>query len=380
MEIEQFIKFIKETLPITRSYCDFRTDLHSILEKYKTNINLIDNHYFKSNDDRKETISKIEKCIQLLLDTVDWEYKGCHGEAYNTFKDVMNGSFFPSIELLKIKATSLNNDNYFFKIRKIDKDGEYTYKDMFHIPLNKREIIPNNRYSSTGYPCLYLGKSILDCWEELRRPEFDKLIVSCYKVVKDFSVYDLRIPREIDYINNLQNTLIRLPIVISCLFKVIKDNEPFKPEYLVPKMIIETIISNNFKSISIDGDYNNKFWGIIYTSSHIIKDFQDNHNVFDNIAFPVIQPEHKEYYCNYLASIFSITNPISFKDTELKNSTNTICNNNTITNMFTLEKHLNRNEYFVIDHLFIDRKFLTIPSDGTAQNLNIDTNLPYTIH
>lgn len=59
-----------------------------------------------------------------------------------------------------------------------EKYLEFKYSDMFHIPLNKKGIIRTQRYSSSGYPCLYVGESIYACWEEMHRSNFDLCMVS----------------------------------------------------------------------------------------------------------------------------------------------------------------------------------------------------------
>ena len=68
--------------------------------------------------------------------------------------------------------------------------------EMFHIPFEKRTDIVNYRYSITGYPCLYIGNSILSCWEEMHTPALDDFVVSRVQVNSDKQVktLDLRIP------------------------------------------------------------------------------------------------------------------------------------------------------------------------------------------
>ena len=61
-------------------------------------------------------------------------------------------------------------DSNFYRVRQLPSIYEVEAKELFHIPISKRGIVKTQRYSIPGYPCLYLGKSIYGCWEEMRRP------------------------------------------------------------------------------------------------------------------------------------------------------------------------------------------------------------------
>lgn len=87
-------------------------------------------------------------------------------------------------------------DSLFYRARVFKTNGRKSYTEMFHIPLDKRGIVETQRYSAPGYPCLYLGSSINACWEELRKPRFDDMMVSLFVVNEKFPVLDLRIPKK----------------------------------------------------------------------------------------------------------------------------------------------------------------------------------------
>lgn len=53
-------------------------------------------------------------------------------------------------------------------------------KDLFHIPFKLRHRVSAMRFSVSGLPCLYLGTSIFVCWQEMGKPDFDKLYISSF--------------------------------------------------------------------------------------------------------------------------------------------------------------------------------------------------------
>lgn len=120
---------------------------------------------------------------------------------------------------------------------------DYVYKiepkEMFHIPLDMRGIVKTQRYSTSGYPCLYLGESIYGCWEEMRRPPMIKCAVSRLECSLKLNIVDLSIPSEIDMTNPAYQRLI--PLIISCMVPVENHNDTYKPEYIIPQLIIEWV-------------------------------------------------------------------------------------------------------------------------------------------
>ena len=90
--------------------------------------------------------------------------------------------------------------------------------------------------------------------------------------------------------------------MLACSFIVKNPSDVFKPEYVIPQMLIETIICNNRKITQceksrIDPDV---IWGVIYTSTHISKDFPYGRHFLENIVLPVIESNNPSNYCHYL--------------------------------------------------------------------------------
>lgn len=187
---------------------------------------------------------------------------------------------------------------------------DYVYKiepkEMFHIPLDMRGIVKTQRYSTSGYPCLYLGESIYGCWEEMRRPPMIKCAVSRLECSLKLNIVDLSIPSEIDMTNPAYQRLI--PLIISCMVPVENHNDTYKPEYIIPQLIIEWVLKNRNKGID----------GVCYTSTHMSDDFDFPEDKMLNYAIPIYDTDPRHRYCKKLCSMFKVTKPTTNEIEQLK--------------------------------------------------------------
>lgn len=321
MTKEEFFIKINLMLPIERESDNFLEDVDNAYKKYFTDVESLDLELFENSDVRNDTIREIKDRIQSIKSVLKKYLEGCHSEAYLLLKDSItkiDGAL--DIGAVTIGKTE-DTKQYYYRAR-INDGTIKSYSDMFHIPNNKREIIKTERFSALGYPCLYLGNSVYDCWEEMGRPSFDELYFSGYKVVEEFKVYDLRKPNKEDFENKyLPDLLKRLVYVIACQFKVLHREGHFKPEYIIPQLIIELIISSNRKKKETECGPYSMAWGVAYTSTHLADDFPYKEDYLENIAIPVVDNNIEQSYCNYLMSLFEISDPICYRFEELKEMT-----------------------------------------------------------
>lgn len=185
--------------------------------------------------------------------------------------------------------------------------------DLFHIPLNKRGIVKTQRYSVPGLPCIYLGKSIYGCWEEMGRPDFGTVMASRFEVMKYMKVLDLRIPDRATWDKQWTNYILFMPIIIASMIQVNNPEDIFKPEYIVPQLLTEWVVSQEKR------EEKDSLKGIIYTSVMKNNDFNFPVEKYDNIAIPTIKNTDKKY-CSILASIFKVTDPTYYNLECLKKS------------------------------------------------------------
>jgi hypothetical protein len=195
--------------------------------------------------------------------------------------------------------------------------------DLFHVPFEKRHLVSNQRYSIAGLPCLYLGSSAWVCWEELGRPDLDKVFISQFRIAKKVKVLDFHVtPKDLweafyqrhlflqnhqaQTLENFKNfptfdagfveSYIRLwPLIAACSVKRRMGQGSFFPQYIVPQMLLQWIRQED----EIDG--------IRYFSTHTPR----GAFAFYNYAFPVRNIKH-EGRCSYLRDKFRLTDPISW--------------------------------------------------------------------
>ncbi len=229
----------------------------------------------------------------------------CYKEIYDTL--------FSNTYSQKIFCTqTVPTDSFFYRMRQTENDYILSKEELFHIPFDLRQKNANQRFSLTGYPCLYLGKSIYVCWEELNRPRFENANIVGLKTLRNLRLLDLRMPTDISGASDFY----RLPLIIACAVKVQDSISPFKPEYIISQSLLHAIVTYNNSNYSQEN-----LNGIIYYSSKINSDqllFNDP-NLLENIVVPTInntqdknaEKIYQEGYCPVLCNSFSITNPIS---------------------------------------------------------------------
>lgn len=152
----------------------------------------------------------------------------------------------------------------------------------------------------------------------------NRCFVSKVANTREIGLYDMTIPKIDEWINNpnnfsseesdrnFSNDLLRIPLLLSSMIKVKNDTDVFKPEYIIPQQIMETIIEFNHNQ-------RKKLYrhaiGVIYTTVHQYEDFfpsnaktSDEFDLRINVAIPIQNPDCDEY-CDQLTSIFRITRP-----------------------------------------------------------------------
>ncbi len=167
---------------------------------------------------------------------------------------------------------------------------------------------------------MYLGSSLYVCWEELGRPEFNSLQISRFQIepktrlaIVDFGIRLQRIHQNLvepsngfnyskefyddidkDYISKA----ICWPILFACSIKVREPNAVFKPEYIIPQLILEWVTTER------------GYEGIRYFSL-VLPNYRLDDELFFNYVFPV-RTRPSKGLCSYLVNLFKMTEPISW--------------------------------------------------------------------
>lgn len=276
---------------------DFRTLLHDALEKYYAIISTCGDLASYLID-----IKDIRKTIDEINTIVEYEYKGLHWMAFDRFRSLVNDEDSPLHQSLVIDGTGTVPTS-FYRMRRMTNRRDISYKDLFHLPLSKRNNVANGRFSLPGYPCLYLGASIYACWEELTRPPMSASMVSRLECQEPLRFLDLRVPTRDEFKKRL-SFLRAMPVIIACSVVVHEPSGTFKPEYIIPHLIMEFIVSYNEI-----GEDDEPMHGVLYTSVFKSEDFNYPLDKLVNVALPVMKPLESKVFCKELCRLFKMTKP-----------------------------------------------------------------------
>ena len=280
---------------------DFRKVLDACLNEYISIVKeiTIDVFFFAKIVSNCDYMSRIVKSY----------FQGRHSTAFTQLKNILKNNS-------NLYVTEVQTGELFYRMRSFEKRKGLSRKDIFHIPLKKKRIIKTQRYSAPGYPCLYLGKSIYGCWEEMHRPNSESTLISCFKNQKNLQVLDLRIPTLDEFFQYTEKYLQLFPFIIACGIPVRNANDVYKPEYIIPQLILEWIIDNRFGN-------KNGLMGVYYTSANRNDDFYILDHEWDNLAIPVQDPLSDEDFCPKLKKVFKCTNPTCYEYELIQGNINT---------------------------------------------------------
>lgn len=271
---------------------DFPQQLSESLERYISALEELE--LTKDNRTTYDSIVSNAKSITSAINlAVTSVYEGKPADAFSKIHSVVPG-FLKLVQRVPAHSS-------FYRMRSVGNADKSTlsYKDMFHIPFSKRGIVSTQRYSIPGYPCLYLSEKIFGCWKELGQPDLDSCMVSRLTNERELSVWDLRIPDKSKWNDSsiFECNCSLFPLVIACMFRVKEANAVFKPEYIIPQLLLQVILDNK----TIDG--------IVYTSVHNTNDFKFPDFVRINYVFPVKEQKSGYTHCPQLCDMFRITKP-----------------------------------------------------------------------
>lgn len=286
--------------------------LNDFISYYETELKKeIDDKVPFDGGGRDVVISSIKTLSAGIINSVELYYQGDVFGATKCFNDTLNSIKFNEI----LTFTTLKPGLDLYRCRKYT--GRYFSKeDLFHVPFEMRHIVSTNRYSIPGLPALYFGDSTYVCWEEFNRCKFRDLWFSKFQNVQDVRV--LLILRYEDLIEELESMqqgladfrlmfllryLATFPMTLACSIKVKEHDGNFKPEYIIPQLLLQFISERK----DIDG--------IKFPSTKV--DYSKLNAVpAYNYVFPVKTIQEKGF-CSVLTSKFKITEPTSLEFDEV---------------------------------------------------------------
>jgi len=273
-------------------------------------------------DSRMRSLSKRYNALQKGSTSVIWNelihviemfLSGCQSDAFNLFYKL----FMDNIESLRIET--INEDEFLYRMR-VGKNGyeEFTSnEEMFHIPFQLNHLVANERYSMSGFPSLYLASSVYVCWEEMRRPDMDYVNIALYKTKRQAKVLDLSNKEHYHFTNEKFSDC----LVLACSLQVQYPESPFKPEYIIPQLLLQCLVRYNREQTTDDN-----LLGIKYSSTHVkdsklwinFPENRKNKQLFLNYVFPAYNRKETGLSEN-LESTFLFWNCITYNKLKLMN-------------------------------------------------------------
>lgn len=289
-------------LPLERNDKQFRPFINELFTNFVSKVDSLTLSTFYPDEDKdriKALVEGIKDCINLYLD-------GSPMEAYQRL--------IKSFDESNITITFLSKDNdldkrSLYRLRVYDKNTGYrlSKNELFHIPFNLRNLIKTQRFSIPGYPCLYLANSIYVAWEEMRRPELTKLLSVRFQTQRKIKYLDLSntvYQKNYDRTNmDEQSLLFHLtawPLIAACSVKVPDSDAAFKPEYIIPQMVLQWVKNEK------------RHEAIKFSSTHIDQNRTQTTGEFFNLVMPVIT-DCDYGHCIEIKKIFTSTEVLSWQ-------------------------------------------------------------------
>ncbi|UPT69669.1 MAG: RES family NAD+ phosphorylase [Flavobacterium sp. JAD_PAG50586_2] len=288
-----------------------KSKFEEYIEYYKANLESEVDKKIPFEGGKTDTIiSKIESISNGILESVTKYYEGNIFEATQIFNNTLDNNFFHELDVLTI----VNAGDSFYRTRK-NENKMFSKEDLFHIKFELRHIVSTNRFSVPGFPALYLGDTTYTCWEEFGQHKLRDLYFSRFQNTRDLKV--IHIEKIEDFLEkldgekdiNLTQTLsyfVLFPLTIACSIKTQFPLGNFKPEYIIPQLLLQYIS----KKPNIDGL---KFPStrIDYSRLSKVKGY--------NYVFPV-KSITKSGFCEILKETFHCTEPTSLELEEIINN------------------------------------------------------------
>jgi len=254
----------------------FADDVSRAIKSVKKDLNL-----------NKRQMSAYEESAAVVREVILKYMLGLPSVAFQKLKKRINTD-----SIIQNRIYTVTKGTELHRARSWSQDSDPGKEDLYHISFTRRETVGNERYSTDGHPCLYLGHSTEDCRREIG--EHGTMFVSTYRLKEDFRFLDMRIPNE----DKIQDICGFLPFIIASSFKGgdYGENDFFRPEYIVPQLITE--YANTAR----------RFEGIVYTSVKVSNDDEYFKGEFDNYVF-ITHGSSKAEYDFKLLNKFEISEP-----------------------------------------------------------------------
>ncbi|MGD0479521.1 MAG: hypothetical protein ABSA42_05085 [Terracidiphilus sp.] len=301
-------------LPRSRSEEDYQKFLKDWFDEFLGPIDPLTSGDWVSQE-LKSNKDVVGALCEGVLAALSSYFNGHPSEAYERFRRAMK-AVQPWLSPLASVEDVSSDLQFLYRVR-LGSLTDFTRKDLFHIPFEKRTLVRTQRYSISRLPSLYLGGSIWVCWEELGRPSFEKMQISRFMAVTGSNIQVLDLGFRPAVIAAFMAThplnfaverpsskfvlahAICWPLIAACSVLVKHPGDPFIPEYVIPQLLLQWIQREP------------GFDGIRYFSTRIAQ-YVDDPRPAANYVFPVKQSKPAGL-CDELSKKFLLTRPLSWQ-------------------------------------------------------------------
>ena len=250
----------------------------------------------------------------------------------DSLKDIMFISTIDDLNVIepskgkKYTRFRIREGEYFYRVRGVNEKNEYIESnpdELFHIPLTKKSLTNNERFSLAGFPSLYLSSMLPLAWQESGYPQryyyseyqYLKLSDSKRNLDEELKILALYSPKEIYirgvaekyndfdfWLNSIYRCLMMYPLVMACSFVNHSGKGAYKQEYVIPQMLMQWVLRN--KEI---------VQGISYFTCVDISMMQREYCAY-NVVIPAMEPYDSKKYSQKLRNDFTWTVPQYFEN------------------------------------------------------------------
>lgn len=295
-----FTGYSDSDIDILDFYHQFFTEYINCLKRIDRNVidkvNITMQMFINSFNNQTVKFDIIHEIIDLcnaILEATTQYFKGFPNVAYEKLEYIFIEN---SCHLLQLLPQLTCKNIQLYRARK-GKDLQER-KELFHTPFELRTKCASYRFSTLGYPSLYLASSLETALLEVGAKNPLEYFCSCFKTNNDICVVDLALPNRDLTFWEQYSLLVFYPLIVACNLKVKNTDDPFKPEYVIPQLLTQIIRLHSSDII-----------GISYTST---KHKQVDYTDFKQRNFVIYVPyaESSKGYSKDLSKLLYSTIPI----------------------------------------------------------------------
>lgn len=300
MELHEVLRNNIVRLPKKQSTEDnFHQFIKTLFNNY---IELVESCNFPSDLNKKDCVQQIKSLIAGIDNSLKAYHHGKPFNAYLKLRDALR-----PIEDNTWTGVRFPSKFNFYRLRIKESNYPLSQGELFHIPFHLRGKVETQRYSIPGFPSLYLSNSVYVAWEELRRPKFENIQGARLSNKEEMICLDLTTKRYLgDYMfegdsKKLFNDVFIWPLIASCCIKIKSKEDSFKPEYIIPQLLLQWIRNNQ------------RHWkGIMFSSTHVDLTEMNAEGDFFNVVIPVLENSEKDF-CKKTSALFTMTDVLSWQ-------------------------------------------------------------------